>query len=65
MLLFEYAVHIGLDMVGAVTFACIMGACRNPDHNHGRVLGYIGQHPWQAQWVAAIIVGIIAVNTIG
>jgi len=63
--LFEYAVHVGLDMTGAITFACIMGACKNPTHNHGRVLGYIGSHPWQAQMVAAVIIGVIAVHTIG
>ena len=63
--LFEYAVHIGLDMTGAVTFACIMGVCKNPAHNHGGILKYIGKHPWQAQMVAAVIIGVTAVHTIG
>ena len=61
----DYLVHISLDMVGAWTFACIMGTCTNPKHNPGRVLSWIGKHPWYAQLASAVVIGVIAVNTIG
>ena len=63
--LFEYAVHIGLDMTGAVSLACIMGVCKNPNHKHGPVLRYVSRHPWHTQFVAAVIIGVLAVHTIG
>ena len=65
MILFNYIAHIGIDMIGAVSLSCILGVCNNPNHNHGKILTWIGNNPWKAQWVSAVIIAIITVNAIG
>lgn len=61
----DVAIHMALEMGGAITFACIMGRCRNPEHSHGVVLRWIGRNPWKAQCVAAFVMAYATVRLIG
>jgi len=61
----DVALHWALDMAGAGTFACIMGRCRNPEHNHGAVSRWIGAHPWVTQSIAAVVRAYVTVRSIG
>lgn len=64
-MLADVALHYALDMSGALTFACIMGRCRNPEHNHGAVSRWIGAHPWWTQSFAALVLAYVTVRIIG
>lgn len=61
----DVALHFALDMSGAATFACIMGRCNNPKHQHGSFVGWVGRHPWVTQSLAAVVIAYTAVRLIG
>ena len=48
-------IHFGLDMGGAVTFACLVGKC---NHKHR-------WSPWIFQILSAIIMAIVTVRIVG
>lgn len=54
-------VHWGIDMMGALSLGCILGICKNPDHRHGRIISWMGRHPWITQMTVAIPVAILMV----
>ena len=63
--MFQWAVHVGLDLTGGVTFWCIMQGCQNPEHRHGRLLSPLVTRPWLSQLVAAVIVGTVTWSLVG
>lgn len=64
-MIIDIALHMGLEMGGAVSFACIMRTCKDPQHNHGGVLRWVGTNPWRTQMAFAFILAAVTVRIVG
>lgn len=61
----DVALHFVLDMSGAVTFACLLRGCKNPEHLHGKLLKPLVRNPWITQAFSALIVAVATVRLVG
>lgn len=59
------ALHYGLDMTGAVTIACLMRGCNNPEHKHRPIVAMLTKRPWITQSALALAVAMFTVRMIG
>lgn len=64
-MLIDLAVHWGIDMTGALSLACIYGACKDPSHNHPKWLTWVAQNPWKVQSAIALVVAFITLQIVG
>lgn len=64
-MLLDVALHMGLDLTGAVTFACLVKGCSDPAHQHNRFVSWVGRNRWPIQLVLAFIVAVLTVKWVG
>jgi hypothetical protein len=64
-MILDIGFHWVIDMLGAASFACILRACDNPFHDHGRIVTWISEHRWLTQSIVAVIIAYITVQMIG
>ena len=64
----DVVLHMGLELSGAGTLACIRYGCTNPAHNHRFFLRFLAHNKW-ARWgtqlTIALFVAIMTVKLIG
>lgn len=60
----DIAFHWGLDMMGAVTIACLMRGCSNPEHVHSGIVGVLTRRPWLTQTLMAFVTASAIVHSL-